>query len=98
MTAGGYRRLSILPFDHERQLASVLVKDPDGRPFLITKGAPEVVMDRCVNVPGGARPTLEALFSEGARLVAVATRSAEGVAALAAGDEKGLALAGFLAS
>ncbi len=96
MTAGRYHRLSVLPFDHERQLASVLVKDPDGRPLLITKGAPEVVMDRCVNVPGGARPALQALFSEGARVVAVATRSAEGMAALAAGEEKGLALAGFL--
>ena len=39
-TARGYSRLGVLPFDHERQLASVLVKDPDGRPFLITKGAP----------------------------------------------------------
>ena len=96
ITAGGYQRLSVLPFDHERQLASVLVKDPDGQPLLITKGAPEVVLDRCVNVPHGARPTMEALFSEGARVVAVAARPAEGLEALTAADEQGLALEGFL--
>ena len=94
--AAGYERLGVLPFDHERQLGSVLVKDPAGKPLLITKGAPEVVLDRCANVPDGARPALEALFSEGARVVAVATRSAEGVEALTAEDEQGLALVGFL--
>jgi Mg2+-importing ATPase len=94
--AGACQRLGILPFDHERQLVSVLVKDPDGQPLLIIKGAPEVILDRCVNVPDGARPALEALFSEGARVVAVATRSAKGLAALTAADEHGLALEGFL--
>jgi len=94
--AGGYRRLGVLPFDHERQLASVLVIDPDGQPLLITKGAPEVVLDRCVNVPGSAKPTLQALFSDGARVVAVASRQAGGAEALTAGAEQGLALDGFL--
>ena len=94
--AAGYERLAVLPFDHERQLGSVLVKDPAGQPLLITKGAPEVLLDRCTNVPDGARPALEALFSEGARVVAVAARSAEGVEALSAEDEQGLALVGFL--
>ena len=74
----------------------MLVKDPAGKPLLITKGAPEVVLDRCVNVPDAARSALEALFSEGARVVAVATRPAEGVEALTAEDEQGLALVGFL--
>ena len=90
------RRLGVLPFDHERQLASVLVTDPGGQRLLITKGAPEVVLDRCAHVPDGARPALEALFSEGARVVAVATRPAEGVQALTAADEQGLTLEGFL--
>jgi Mg2+-importing ATPase len=95
-TSAGYHRLGILPFDHERQLGSVLVKDPGGQPLLITKGAPEVVLERCATVPEAARPVLEALFSEGARVVAVAARSAEGMEALTAGDEQGLALVGFL--
>ncbi|MGA2303246.1 MAG: magnesium-translocating P-type ATPase [Acidimicrobiales bacterium] len=94
--AAAYERLGILPFDHERQLASVLVKDPAGKQLLITKGAPEVVLKRCVHVPDGAEQTLERLFSEGARVVAVATRSAELAEALTAGDEQGLELTGFL--
>jgi len=94
--AGAWQRAAALPFDHERQLASVLVKDPGGQQYLITKGAPEVVLDRCVHVPGGARPAMEALFSEGARVVAVAARPAEGMSALTAADEQGLTLEGFL--
>ena len=71
--AADYQRLSILPFDHERQLVSVLVKTQDGDALLITKGAPEAVLARCVDVPGGARrPSWTQLFSEGARVVAVA--------------------------
>ena len=49
------RSKGLLPFDHERQLASVLVEDPDGNLLVVTKGAPEVVLDRCKDVPDGAR-------------------------------------------
>ncbi len=94
--AANYQRLGVLPFDHERQLASVLVKDPGGHRIVITKGAPEVVLDRCQRIPDGARPALEALFSEGARVVAVATRSAEDIEGLTDADEHGLTLEGFL--
>src|SRR5271157_4485657 len=94
--ASSYVRKAVLPFDHERQLASVLVDGPDGDTVVITKGAPEVVLDRCLGVPDSARSALEALFSEGARVVAVASRPAEGMSALTAADEQGLELAGFL--
>jgi Mg2+-importing ATPase len=96
LAAGTYQRQDVLPFDHERQLGSVLVMDPAGKLLLIAKGAPEVVLDRCASVPDGARSTLEGLFSEGARVVAVAARSAEGMGALTAADERGLGLVGFL--
>ncbi len=92
----GYQRLGVLPFDHERQMSSVLVKEPAGGSLLIVKGAPEVILDRCVNVPDGARPTLDTLFAAGARVVAVAARPAAGVTAVTAADEHGLALVGFL--
>ncbi|MGO8873610.1 MAG: magnesium-translocating P-type ATPase [Acidimicrobiales bacterium] len=94
--AAGYQRFGVLPFDHERQLGSVLVRDPAGQPLLITKGAPEVVLDRCASIPDGARSSLEALFSDGARVVALADRPAEGVDVLTADDERGLELIGFL--
>jgi len=94
--AGACQRVGILPFDHERQLVSVLVKDPDGQLLLVTKGAPEAVMDRCVNLPASARQALQTLFSAGSRVVAVASRPADGAQALADGDEQGLTLEGFL--
>ena len=64
--------------------------------MLITKGAPEAVLGQCANVPDAAWATMHALFSEGARVVAVAARPADGVHALTAADEHGLELAGFL--
>jgi len=95
-TVASYERLAVLPFDHERQLASVLVKGADGQTLLIAKGAPEVVLDRCANVPDAARKVLETLFSEGARVVAVAGRSVGSARTLDPSDEQGLTLEGFV--
>jgi Mg2+-importing ATPase len=91
-----YRRRGIVPFDHDRQLASVLVDGPDGHPLVVVKGAPESVLARCDGVPGTAHATLEGLFAEGSRVVAVAVRDGTGVTALTTGDESGLTLVGFL--
>ncbi len=93
---GAYRRLGVLPFDHERQMVSVLVSGPDGRQLLVTKGAPEAVMARCPALPAGARETLDRLFADGARVVAVAIRDADGLEAPTAADEAGLAFVGLL--
>ena len=66
------RRLGILPFDHERQLVSVAVRGPDGASYLVTKGAPEVVLARCACAYRRVqRQTLDRLFAEGTRVVAV---------------------------
>ncbi|MBN9620983.1 MAG: magnesium-translocating P-type ATPase [Actinobacteria bacterium] len=92
----GYTRLATLPFDHERQLVSVLARDGSGAAVLITKGAPEKVLARCADVDECSPALLRQLFSDGARVVAVALRSADGMTALSAGDEQGLRLAGFL--
>ena len=53
-------RLALLPFDHERRMISVLVADRDGDRLLVTKGAPETVLDRCVDVPPRRRAALAA--------------------------------------
>lgn len=42
-----YTRLGVLPFDHERRMVSVLVRDTAGQLTLVTKGAPETVLERC---------------------------------------------------
>jgi Mg2+-importing ATPase len=91
-----YTRLAVLPFDHERRMVSVLVRDPAGELILITKGAPETVLDRCVDLPAAAREALEAEFAAGNRVVAVATRPAAGTRQPRAQDERGLRLRGLL--
>ncbi|TVT33902.1 magnesium-translocating P-type ATPase [Amycolatopsis rhizosphaerae] len=93
---GAYRRLAELPFDHERRMASVLVAGRDGGRLLITKGAPEAVLDRCADVPESARKVLDAEFAAGNRVVAVATRPAGPLTAITPADERDLDLAGFL--
>ncbi len=94
--AARYERLAMLPFDHERQLVSVLVKDPVGQGLLVTKGAPEVLLSKCDQVPSAAEPVLHGLFSEGARVIAVATRPCALSASLSPEDESALTLVGFL--
>jgi Mg2+-importing ATPase len=94
---GSYRRLGILPFDHERQLASVVARTAEGDGVLVTKGAPEAVLARCTTVPAEATTVLGRLFGEGARVVAVATRDAGGVTDPRPQDERDLRLVGFLA-
>ena len=86
--------LDQLPFDHERQLASVLVDTPQGR-LLVSKGAPEAVLARCPAAPPQAKTVLDGLFDAGTRVVAVASRS---FAAdhLRKDDEHDLGLDGFL--
>ena len=92
----GYTRLAVLPFDHERRMVSVVVRDPAGQLTLVTKGAPETVLERCVDVPASARDALEAEFAAGNRVVAVAARPAYGARPPTAEDERGLRLVGLL--
>jgi Mg2+-importing ATPase len=92
----GYERLASLPFDHERTMASTLVRGPEGRRLLVTKGAPEAVLAASTDVPGAVQATLDKLFAGGSRVVAVASRDASGLNAITPADETGLTLAGFL--
>ncbi|MDH6136649.1 Mg2+-importing ATPase [Kitasatospora sp. MAA4] len=92
-----YTQLAVLPFDHERRMISVLVRDASGVSTLVTKGAPETVLDRCADVPPAARDALAAEFAAGNRVIAVATRPAvAGSSVIRAADESGLRLAGLL--
>jgi Mg2+-importing ATPase len=92
----GYTRLAVLPFDHERRMVSVLVRDRAGELTLITKGAPESVLDRCIDVPASANNALAAEFAAGNRVVAVATRPAPDLDRPRPEDERGLHLIGLL--
>ncbi|MEC3957912.1 magnesium-translocating P-type ATPase [Nocardia sp. CDC153] len=90
-----YTRISVLPFDHERRLVSVLVEH-DGERTIITKGAPEEVLSRCPSTPEGAARVVRAEFEAGHRVVAVASRTVPDSQSLTAADESGLTLRGFL--
>jgi Mg2+-importing ATPase len=93
----GYERVALLPFDHERAMTSVLVRDrATGATTLVTKGAPESVRARCAGGPGGLDEVLRAEYAAGHRVVAVATRDASGLTAVTPADERDLTLAGLL--
>lgn len=93
--AAEHHRIAMLPFDHDRRCTSVLV-DHAGERLLITKGAPESVLDRCVGVSDTARRVLDQEFRRGSRVVAVASRVAPTLDALAPADECELTLVGYL--
>jgi Mg2+-importing ATPase len=88
----GWRRF---PFDHDRRLASVVVDTGNGLE-LVTKGAPEAVLDRCDDVPDAIRPVLDSLLSKGARVIAIGTRKVDRTGPVSLEDERGLALVGLL--
>ena len=90
-----YRRVGSLPFDHERQLASVTAATSDGTNVLVTKGAPEVVLSRCASAPPAATAILDQLFADGARVIAVATKRLD-AASPSVDDEHDLEFVGFL--
>src|SRR6478735_8097701 len=95
LVGGTVRRVASLPFDHARRATSVLLDDGGSR-VLVVKGAPEQVLANCAVMPQAAHRTLDALFAEGRRVVAVASRPAPELTAITAADESSLALDGFL--
>jgi Mg2+-importing ATPase len=90
-----FHRVDILPFDHDRRCVSVLADRASER-VLLTKGAPESIFHRCTNVSDEARRLLDAEFTAGNRVVALATRPAPDLTGLETADEHDLTLAGFL--
>jgi Mg2+-importing ATPase len=108
-SAGDYRKIDEIPFDFERRRLSVVVAAGD-EVVLITKGAPEPILERCIayEMDGGerridagtsarCRQTYEALGHRGARVLAVARRRLPPQPAYSADDERELVLVGFVA-
>ena len=67
------------PFDHERRTASVVADAPDGSRWLVVKGEPEGVLERCGGPTADASAALARLFDAGSRVIAVAARPAPGL-------------------
>jgi P-type Mg2+ transporter len=89
-------RVGVLPFDHERRMTSVLLREPSGGPTLVTKGAPETVLERCSEVSAATHEALTVAFAAGSRVIAVATRRLEDIRPPTADDEHDLHLIGLL--
>lgn len=105
----GFIKLDEMPFDFERRRLSVVV-EKNGERTLITKGAPEGVLDVCATLEanGSSQPlsteahhhcraTYQELCTQGFRVLAVAYRTVPPQDAYGKVDEKDLVLAGFVA-
>jgi Mg2+-importing ATPase len=92
-------KLGEIPFDFDRRLVSVLVRQDQGA-LLVAKGAPESIFERCLVTPAElekAKQTYAAMSEQGQRVLAVATKSMPAHEGYSVDDEKGLELKGFLA-
>jgi Mg2+-importing ATPase len=102
-----YQKVDEIPFDFERRRLSIVVTDGAKR-MLITKGAPESVLECCPtweadsalkSLDATARDACLATFQkasgQGLRVLAIAYRLLPAQAAYSATDEKDLVLVGF---
>ncbi|MFA1794346.1 calcium-translocating P-type ATPase, SERCA-type [Bacillus velezensis] len=82
---GHYRVVAEFPFDSVRKMMTVIVEDQEKKQFVITKGAPDVLIDRSSHLMHGARSTpfseekkaeteavLKELASQALRTIAIA--------------------------
>jgi Mg2+-importing ATPase len=103
-------KIDEIPFDFARKIMSVVVKLPDGRHRMITKGAPEEIFKRCAyfELEGEVDPIdpilvadlkdeYERLSSDGFRVLALAYKDLEPKQAYTKDDETGMTLKGYLA-
>jgi len=106
----GYRKVDEIPFDFERRRLSIVVDAPDGRRWLVTKGAPESVtpLVSAVETSGQTHPVdsaalatatsvHEQLSRDGRRTLAIGYREVDTRDTYERSDEADLVLVGFLA-
>jgi magnesium-transporting ATPase (P-type) len=67
-----WARRDVIPFDPALRVMATLHHDAGGAALLVLKGAPEAVLARCADVPGGAAAEVARLGAEGMRVIAFA--------------------------
>jgi Mg2+-importing ATPase len=108
-----YAKVDEIPFDFERRIMSVVVRTPEGKDRIISKGAPEAIFPRCKNFElDGVLSSMEdvridelskeyeQLARNGFRVLAIASKDVETcgeTATYGRDDEKDLVLNGYLA-
>jgi Mg2+-importing ATPase len=102
-----YNKLDEVPFDYQRRMMSVVVRENGGY-TLISKGAPESVFSKCkyadvsgrieliTDVQKAINDKFYSLSELGYRILAVAFRNVESKTSYSVEDEKDLTLLGFL--
>jgi Mg2+-importing ATPase len=106
-TAAPYAKVAEIPFNYERRVMSVVVRNNDGL-LLISKGAPESILSRCEYPQASnkrestlaAAESVQTRFSElslqGYRVLAIAYRNVNPKKNYTVEDETKLTLLGFL--
>jgi Mg2+-importing ATPase len=108
-----YAKVDEIPFDFDRRIMSVVVRTPEGKDRIISKGAPEAIFPRCktFELDGVLSPMedvridelrkeYEQLGRNGFRVLAIASKDVEPsgeAATYGRDDEKDLILNGYLA-
>ena len=106
-----HAKVDEIPFDFERRIMSVVVRTPEGKDRIISKGAPEAVLPRCRNFELGGkllpmehvhidelREEYEQLDRKGFRVLAIASKDVEPKhTGYGRDDENDLVLNGYLA-
>ncbi len=105
-----HAKVDEIPFDFVRRMMSVVVKMPDGKQRLITKGAPEAIFERCTRFElngellpmdqiliDDLREEYQNLSADGFRVLAIAYKDVDPKAAYAKEDEHELVLKGYIA-
>ena len=85
-----YAKVDEIPFDFQRRIMSVVVRTPEGKDRIISKGAPEAIFPRCTTfeLDGKLNPLdhsqidelkkeYERLSSDGFRVLAIASKDIE---------------------
>ena len=103
-----YVKLAEIPFDFERRLLSIIVRDSSDTAIMITKGAVEEVLRKCTHLRKDACLPMTTeehdelmrlcteLNEQGSRTIAVASRVVDEMKVSDMQDENGLMFEGFL--
>jgi Mg2+-importing ATPase len=105
-----YQKVDEIPFDFSRRMMSVVVRLPEGKNRLLTKGAPEEIFRRCTQfeLDGEVLPIDPILITDlrdeylrlsadGFRVLALAYKDVEQAPAYSKNDEQELVLRGYVA-
>lgn len=76
-----WKRIKEFPFDSSRKMMSVLVESTKGKRVVMTKGAPDVLLNRCTHILKGGKPVpltetmRKKILAENDQLAALALRN-----------------------